>query len=417
MYYISKIQLKNTRCFEDIELELGPYQSLPRWNVILGNNGVGKTTLLRAIAIGLCDATSAASLLGDLYGPWIRRQGKQNSAVVRIDFAPLSKGAESIFIETTIQQSKSGYLKVDQKTNAKDKSALWDNIFVCGYGAARRSYGTRHYDEYSVPDAVYSLFNYDIPLQNPELMIRRLSSVGVNIEKLLNSICTILDLPPGSISLDFAGLTVSGPWGKAMPMGALGDGYQSVLAWIIDFLGWAMLYGENIFDKKNLGGIILIDEIEQHLHPHWQSSILRLLKEQFPRIQLIVATHSPLAVAGLSEFSQEEINITLLHQPKKRKPVEWHTITSVDSISVNQIFSTEAFGLPAIKYIKYSKAMERLSYLYLKGSKSNTEEEEFNKLSKKLRKEIPEMTESIEDRNIIKKIDKSLSLIEKNLSR
>ncbi|MFC1977866.1 AAA family ATPase [Chloroflexota bacterium] len=51
--FISKIKLKNIRCFEDIEIDFMSSEGNENWTLILGNNGVGKTTLLRSIAMSV----------------------------------------------------------------------------------------------------------------------------------------------------------------------------------------------------------------------------------------------------------------------------------------------------------------------------------------------------------------------------
>ena len=71
--YIKKIVLENIRCFKHAEIDFQSDQEPYYWTVLLGDNGVGKTTLLRSIAMGLSDTSSAAGLLRELPGPFIRR--------------------------------------------------------------------------------------------------------------------------------------------------------------------------------------------------------------------------------------------------------------------------------------------------------------------------------------------------------
>jgi predicted ATP-binding protein involved in virulence len=59
---ITKIALQNIRCFKDLEINLTNKDGAKKWLVILGDNGVGKTTLLRSIVLGLCEESSAAGL-------------------------------------------------------------------------------------------------------------------------------------------------------------------------------------------------------------------------------------------------------------------------------------------------------------------------------------------------------------------
>lgn len=61
---------------------------------------------------------------------------------------------------------------------------------------------------------------------------------------------------------------------------------------------------------KKTPGVVLIDEVDLSLHPTWQKRIIRILKEQFPRIQFICATHSPFIIQSL-----EDGELVTLDQP------------------------------------------------------------------------------------------------------
>src|ERR1700674_4901291 len=94
--YLKKIVLENVRCFKKLDFDLTARRNRPRmWGVILGDNGVGKTTLLRSIAMGMCDEASAAGLLRELYGEWNRQVEPDGSdpqrtepARIHLDFFP-----------------------------------------------------------------------------------------------------------------------------------------------------------------------------------------------------------------------------------------------------------------------------------------------------------------------------------------
>jgi len=251
------------------------------WGVILGDNGVGKTTLLRSIAMGMCDEASAAGLLRELYGDW-NRQAEPNAsdpqhtepARIHLDFFP-TEDADEISVTTLVNPNPLGYSTIKQRTKfGKGKMGVfpWERLFACGYGAARRGFGTRDIDEYATLDAVYTLFNYDAPLQNPELVLRRVQAVKSDIGVVLDSIAEVLQLEPKSIELTKTGLTMKGDWGRFHAIRGVGDGYQATLAWLTDLIGWAIFYDQDT-DLSELSGIVLIDELEQHLRPPWQRRI------------------------------------------------------------------------------------------------------------------------------------------------
>jgi hypothetical protein len=93
------------------------------------------------------------------------------------------------------------------------------------------------------------------------------------------------------------------------PLDKLPSGFVSIIKLFQEILGgyagWTAF--ENEKDLANLDGIVLIDEIEAHLHPMWQARILPLLKRFFPRTTFFVCTHSPLIVASTEEGEAYEL--------------------------------------------------------------------------------------------------------------
>ena len=83
--------------------------------------------------------------------------------------------------------------------------------------------------------------------------------------------------------------------GHAAPWSELSDGYHVFIALVADIARRAVIL--NQFDgaaaPARVEGVVLIDELDLHLHPRWQRVALRRLREAFPRLQLIVTTHSP----------------------------------------------------------------------------------------------------------------------------
>ncbi|MBW8015227.1 MAG: AAA family ATPase, partial [Planctomycetes bacterium] len=174
--YIKKIIIDNIRCFKHIEIDLSIEKGVTNWTVLLGNNGVGKTTIMRCIALCLCEESGAAGLLDELHSDWIRRETPNKKATIRIEFEKIDNYSKTPFIETTVKLSKFGdEVDLTQKTEPAS-SKIWDNLFVCGYGANRRQFGTESFSEYTVTDAIYTLFNYAAPMQNIELILRRLEN-------------------------------------------------------------------------------------------------------------------------------------------------------------------------------------------------------------------------------------------------
>ena len=185
----------------------------------------------------------------------------------------------------------------------KSESFPWSKIFVASYGAMARTLATKNYNSYSIVEAVDCLFDYASSLQNPELTIRRVfpnGSIPRAMEKELNSILCLGK--EDGIQLKKNGMFIRN--GGMVEFDAIGDGRQSTLTWVLDLLHWWILYKQESNEKissikfKNIEGIVIVDEIENHLHPEWEKRIVSSLTSIFPKVQFIMSTHSPLVVSG-----------------------------------------------------------------------------------------------------------------------
>lgn len=323
--YIERVRLTNIRRFEELILE---FDKSARSLVIAGDNGDGKTSILRCIAMGLCDEASASALLRELPGDFVRHGSDEG----QIDIFLRDVRGNQFRILTTIR-SLHAFESVKQTLYTHDKgwreqeeTFPWARIFVVGYGAGVRTIGTSDYSEYFAADAVYPLFNYTVPLQNPELVIRRIidhvgsrrtdfdgqadadepwrlrrNEAWTRVRAILGN---VLNVNPGGIALTKRGLTISSNKRKRRELNTLGDGYKATTNWVVDFLSWSYLRARRNQPEQAMA-IVLIDEVEQHLHPRWQLTILDSIKRTFPRAQLISTTHSPLSFppAVILQFS------------------------------------------------------------------------------------------------------------------
>ena len=103
------------------------------------------------------------------------------------------------------------------------------------------------------------------------------------------------------ITLNSDGMFIKNGGIKEIELGAVGDGFQSTLTWILDMVHWWLLKrknGRKGIRLTEMAGIVLVDEIENHLHPEWEKKIVSSLMKTFPRIQFIMSTHSPLVISG-----------------------------------------------------------------------------------------------------------------------
>lgn len=79
----------------------------------------------------------------------------------------------------------------------------------------------------------------------------------------------------------------------------LGRGHQSVLAWLADLVGHALLDAGTDIDPKGLDGLVLLDEMDLYVHPTWQARLAPILQRTFPRMQFVTTARSALVAAQL----------------------------------------------------------------------------------------------------------------------
>ena len=96
--------------------------------------------------------------------------------------------------------------------------------------------------------------------------------------------------------------------GTAVPIKYLSAGYQSLL-WIVMTIAFRLCQlNPSIEDYKDVPGIVLIDEVDMHLHPRWQWKIVSALRNTFPKVQFILATHAPIIISSSKDALLIQIN-------------------------------------------------------------------------------------------------------------
>ena len=324
--YISRLALTDIRCFAQLEIR---FDENGASTVVIGDNGDGKSTILRSLAIGICDQSSASALFRELHGEFVRYDSGKDQGTIEVELA--GPGRDRFLIKTVIKSLKA-FERVEQqlfRLRSGRRSKLtqdefpWERVFASGYGPGIRVQGMADYDYYLTVDAVYALFRYDVLLQNPELVVRRIIDAvprkhGTKArDKALHEIkellARVLQLDgPNSISLKWDGIYVKTSTGN-VGLSSLSDGFRGTVTWVMDLIAWWFVYRRDwtSTQSNDIHGIVLIDEIEQHLHPRWQRNIMHLLTESFPHVQFIASTHSPLVTSGcegiaVHRFSADE---------------------------------------------------------------------------------------------------------------
>ncbi|MYB26148.1 MAG: AAA family ATPase [Candidatus Dadabacteria bacterium] len=413
---ISKLRLENIKCFQDVELSFEENEGdIKDWSLIVGDNGRGKTTILRSLATGLCDKEGVSALLAELHGGFLRQGANKGS----IEICLKDEDNKKYTIKTKIEGESESISQdvflgdcVGKKETNRARNFKRENIFAVAYGAGRSVEGDRSYEEYALVDSVYTLFKYEHPLQNAELGARRVNDHKKKQWKRLQEILkeVLMLEKDDEISLEITGLYIKTKRGKYL-FQTLSDGYKSLTSVIIDFVSWNLLY-ELDFDLSSLSGIFIIDELEQHLHPRWQREIVKILSKQFPNVQFICSTHTPICALGLSDLERSWL-FKAAYVNNHSGVERFNLQEEFKGYRADQILTSDIFGLPDTRSVSVQDKLETYKKIYLKeeNKRSPEEKQQFRDIEGEL-KDLP-MWDNKKEKEKREKLIKLLENLEK----
>jgi hypothetical protein len=454
--YLQKIQLENIKCFENIEINFTDRREKPRlMTVILGDNGVGKTTLLQAIAITLGGEKVANFLLkslGTVYGPdldsWAKVGSKQgyiratiypsksdtgtSKSKLQVSYIvtgnePIEAGDDIFYDRATIAAIPGQDLKPLRRNTYADHTKGW---LACGYGPLRRftdqqtsqvkdTKSSRFASLFGENEGLISIEDWLVELDRRALVEER-ERGSSNYSRMFNQLARTLlqvlpeeqyhaaisvnmppELTPTDVSTYVKTTTEQGvlwldSFGNWVTFSQLSDGYQSTMSLagdLVSRLSRAFPETSNLLEQE---GIVLIDEVDIHLHPTWQRKILAQLRQTFPKIQFIVTTHSPLVAA-----SAREGELFVLREEQNRVVVE--PVSSVQGWRADQILTSSLFDLDTTRDPETEQQLARYDELLAMrvGRELNTAQaQELANLEETLRQKLPAPGETLEQRQL-----------------
>jgi predicted ATP-binding protein involved in virulence len=310
---IDTLQLSNINVFDSLNINFNNNVTC-----FVGGNGSGKTTILRAIALGLVGASNFKS--NEIRLLTIKETKKQ----------PIYKDKGNITVFYTIDgQEKDNEVNFSQldsgrnfKVNGQNGILKEDNFLdalVVGFAQQTKNDEYEFSPEYSpnikdvrqlilnVSENRFDEFLYWLnALLNPDTQQDRESNrlLIATIFDIVKKITGDKDIELVENATDTFVKTRTNPLG--IPAQLLSQGYQNVLTWVGIFMKRLWEYGQTLpmidgesVDFKDLPAICLIDEIDTYLHPNWQYSILKGLVESFPNVQFIITSHSPFLLTSV----------------------------------------------------------------------------------------------------------------------
>ena len=328
-FYVTRVEMENFRCFARARLDLrvpGESSELryPNVNLLLGNNGSGKSSVLRAIA----QAALGPALNSSGFAPYHLVRVGQGIARVRGEFVWSDPSRHLRVLPGTVAIQRHGdFERLHSFHDEEIWSALFDesdpSFLVVGYGANRRVAGERA--RVSLEQGklrrryqrVASLFDEEavlVPLGSwlPGLPPRRRDEVLKLLTKSLPTGTLVSDSTDGD-DVTFV------HHGVPLPYRAMSDGYRSFIGWVSDLL----FQVTSVIDERtpigDVGGIVLVDEVDLLLHPTWQREVIGHVARLFPHMQFVFTTHSPLVASTLEAdniaLAWEEDGLSRLQRP------------------------------------------------------------------------------------------------------
>ncbi len=352
--FLQHLRLENVRSLEDVEFDFcNADGSTRQWTLLLGENGCGKSSVLRAAALVLAGTDALPELIGPS-DAWIRNSARSCRISARL--VTQKREIREVALSFKRGQSITQILIDNAKTLAPLTDALEhtrSNYPTIGYGASRRLSSGRNRNSsqqgyFSAPraNAVATLFATDAPL-NPldtwamDLHYRE-KAAGLKIVKE-----TLAELLPGikfhSIDRKAGELIFDTPDGR-VPLQQLSDGYQNMAGWCGDLLyRLVSTFGHR---RRPLAtrGLLLVDEIDLHLHPVWQRQLRSFLSNKLENFQVLATTHSPLT----AQQSGEGEIFTLERNPRTAAIAAVHFTGAASLLTAQQVLTSPAFGLETI---------------------------------------------------------------------
>ncbi len=303
---ISKLELRNFRCFQHAEITFPATGS----SVLIGINGVGKTSVLDALSV----------FMNSLFSAFHKRKG----SFVSLNLSDQNRNADermSIVFQAEIlgkEYKQNTYVSVSDHIISAPSRDLAEEITFRDSNSGvpvmmhfRESFGLKAFHEVPIKGArgqsFLEWFQIVETYENEQKIVlkdfshedKRLHAIRIAVKTFFGQFS---DDKFGGLRVDRSDLLPKGELvieknGLELPVRFLSSGEKSVLGLIATLSAELSVSYSVDQDPLKGQGIVLIDEIDQHLHPKWQREILGCLEKTFPNIQFIVSTHSPQVIS------------------------------------------------------------------------------------------------------------------------
>jgi len=373
---VESIEVRNFKAIEHLKTKIfnqvnadDPTPVKYPWLMLLGENGVGKSTFLHALTLALAGQKYVDSLQ------------KTPQDILRHG---CDEGDVKIFLYGDKDPIEMKFSRNNKKINCSISDAL---TCVLAYGSTRLPpLGDLVPETSSGKVHALNLFRHDIALADASSWIiekytrgkksaedkKLFDWVGQSIKDLLElGNDAKLDVQDGKVVISYKGKH------HADRLEDLSDGYRSVVSLTVDIIN-TLLTGKTTIDTAN--GVVIIDEIGTHLHPKWRMRIVESLRNVFPLVQFIVTTHDPLCLRGMKK---EEI--VVLQKSRNHKIHMRTDLPDPNTMNIEQLLGSDFFGLNNTLDPKTESQFNEYYLLLGKKTKTKSEKVSLDALSKLIR--------------------------------
>lgn len=419
--YINRLQISDVRSVANFNFEL-KQDELAGWHVILGDNGSGKSSIIRSLAIILAGGTKV-SATRQVWDNWLARNKNSATieAIIRPDeakdqFSKRGRQPKSFTVRAEFERNtdsserSSATIKYTGSTSTADRT-IWSTAtgwFSASFGPFRRfTGGDREWDrlfasaDYRRIAPHLSAFGEDVAFTEAlfwlqQLHVSSLEQTDSSASRIIPAIREFVNnsglLPHGSkiASITSQAVTLQDANGNVLAVDQMSDGYRSMLSLTFELLRQMFLaYGTDVAlgglstepGIVRLPGVVAIDEVDAHLHPAWQARIGDWFVDHFPDVQFVVTTHSPIVCRAARRGSIWKLPTPGSADGANR--VTGRDYERLVSGDILEAFGTDFFGKDVDISAESSGAQDRIASLAKKqalGSISENEAKELDRL-------------------------------------
>lgn len=407
--YIESLEVTSFRCFEQARVLFefdgrhrpGSAPRLPNVNLILGDNGTGKSAILTAITLSVLGPIIQSSG----FRPYllVRRTGEDSATTERPPKnATMQPGIATVQTKIRLHpqdgekvsatwRSETTGLITGQAYIARlgDVEAInpvpqphtdkWNPLFedaspaffLAAYGASRRVASSEGYDRAAREKSRAPRYQRVAGLFEE---VVTLTPVGIwayefrQKERLDEGIALLNALLPVPVRVTAESLRMGGALitpsevvfrvrGTSLPFSALSDGYRGFVGWVVDLLYQMSLVTPIEHPLTDLCGVVIVDELDLLLHPAWQRTVIETIATTFPRLQFFFTSHSPI-IAGTLEAAN--LIVTEVDEETGQVKID-KSREQVYGLSADQVLGSRYFGLASSRAPEAERHLRELA--------------------------------------------------------